>query len=181
MAGPATSCRRYSEACRRSVPYTFLAAKLRRETKGHFPGGENGDYRERWEPDFPTGLSFSTARRERPDDLSHVKKTLSPGVPVHPPHSIFRCLRAVACLQRGRLACRGSTNNYATAPTSRRLLATISRTAGFVNHKRRKRLIQSSSCKQVSFSGVDATARALQHACRTARRFSWAARQSSAG
>jgi hypothetical protein len=114
-AGTATFCRRYSEACRRLVPYTFLAATLGGRQRAISPSGENGDYRERREPDFPTGLSFSTARRERSDDLSHIKKTLNPGVPVHPRHSIFRCLRAAACLQRGRLACRGSTNTMATA------------------------------------------------------------------
>src|ERR1035437_6524006 len=63
---------------------------------------------ERLLTDSPTGPSFSTARRERSEDLSHVRETLNPGVPGHPPHSIFGCLRAVACLPRGRLAYRGS-------------------------------------------------------------------------
>jgi hypothetical protein len=35
-------------------------------------------------PDFPTGLSFSTAHRERFGNLSHLRKTLNPGVPVLP-------------------------------------------------------------------------------------------------
>jgi hypothetical protein len=66
------------------------------------------NYRKRLLTDSPTGPSFSTARRKRSEDLSHIRETLNPGVPGHPPHSIFRCLRAVACLPRGRLAYRGS-------------------------------------------------------------------------
>jgi hypothetical protein len=66
------------------------------------------NYRKRLLTDSPTGPSFSTARRERSEDLSHIRETLIPGVPGHPPHSIFGCLRAVACLPRGRLAYRGS-------------------------------------------------------------------------
>ena len=66
------------------------------------------NYRERLLTDSPTGPSFSTARRERSEDLSHIRETLNPGVPGHPPHSIFGCLRAMACLPRGRLAYRGS-------------------------------------------------------------------------
>ena len=66
------------------------------------------NYRKRLLTDSPTGPSFSTARRKSSEDLSHIRETLNPGVPGHPPHSIFRCLRAVACLPRGRLAYRGS-------------------------------------------------------------------------
>ncbi len=33
---------------------------------------------------FPTRPSFSTAHRKRPFDLSHLRKTLKPGVPVLP-------------------------------------------------------------------------------------------------
>ena len=66
------------------------------------------NYRERLLTDSPTGPSFSTARRERSENLSHIRETLIPGVPGHPPHSIFGCLRAVAYLPRGRLAYRGS-------------------------------------------------------------------------
>jgi hypothetical protein len=66
------------------------------------------NYRERLLTDSPTGPSFSTARRERSEDLSHVRETLNPGVPGHPLHSIFGCLRVVAYLPRGRLAYRGS-------------------------------------------------------------------------
>src|SRR5208283_5323253 len=63
---------------------------------------------ERLLTDSPTGPSFSTARRKRSEDPSHVRETLNPGVPGHPPHSIFGCLRAVAYVPRGRLAYRGS-------------------------------------------------------------------------
>ena len=38
------------------------------------------NYRERYLTDFPTGPSFSTARRERSEDLSHLRETLNPGV-----------------------------------------------------------------------------------------------------
>jgi hypothetical protein len=38
------------------------------------------NYRERYLTDSPTGPSFSTARRERPEDLSHLRETLNPGV-----------------------------------------------------------------------------------------------------
>jgi len=39
------------------------------------------NYRERLLTDSPTGPSFSTARRERSSDLSHIRETLNPGVP----------------------------------------------------------------------------------------------------
>ena len=44
------------------------------------------NYRERYLTDSPTGLSFSTARRERSrptycEDRSHLRETLNPGVP----------------------------------------------------------------------------------------------------
>src|SRR5450759_5119495 len=42
------------------------------------------NYRERLLTDSPTGPSFSTARRERSEDLSHIRETLNPGVPGHP-------------------------------------------------------------------------------------------------
>ncbi len=42
--------------------------------------------RERLLTDFPTGPSFSTTRRERSEDLSHIRETLNPGIPAHPPH-----------------------------------------------------------------------------------------------
>jgi hypothetical protein len=102
-----------------SIYLSGSGLKLRRETKTPFPPAKrNGDYRERLQPDSPTGLSFSTARRERSEDLSHIRKTLNPGVPGHPPHSIFRCLRAVACLPRGRLAYRGSTASGSRTPAA---------------------------------------------------------------
>jgi hypothetical protein len=66
------------------------------------------NYRERYLTDSPTGLSFSTVRRRGLWDLSHIRETLNPRIPGHPPHSIFRCLRAVAYLPHGRLAYRGS-------------------------------------------------------------------------
>jgi hypothetical protein len=42
------------------------------------------NYRERLLTDSPTGPSFSTARRERSGDLSHVRETLNPGIPGRP-------------------------------------------------------------------------------------------------
>ena len=39
---------------------------------------------ERLLTDSPTGPSFSTARRERSDDLSHIRETLNPGIPGPP-------------------------------------------------------------------------------------------------
>src|SRR5579872_4157185 len=42
------------------------------------------NYRERLLTDSPTGPSFSTARRERSEDLSHIRETLNPGVPGPP-------------------------------------------------------------------------------------------------
>ena len=47
------------------------------------------NYRERYLTDSPTGLSFSTARRKRSEDLSHVRKTLNPGVPGLPCRTSF--------------------------------------------------------------------------------------------
>jgi len=48
------------------------------------PQRKNGQCLEGFQPDSPTGLSFSTAYRERSGDLSHLRKTLNPGVPVLP-------------------------------------------------------------------------------------------------
>jgi hypothetical protein len=49
------------------------------------PGAEEmANYRERLLTDSPTGPSFSTARRERSEDLSHIRETLNPGVPGQP-------------------------------------------------------------------------------------------------
>jgi hypothetical protein len=45
-------------------------------------------------------------------DLSHVKKTLSPGVPVLPSYAISGCRWAVACVLRGSLAYRGPILGY---------------------------------------------------------------------
>jgi hypothetical protein len=39
---------------------------------------------ERLLTDSPTGPSFSTARRKRSEDLSHIRETLNPGVPGPP-------------------------------------------------------------------------------------------------
>lgn len=52
------------------------------------------NYRERYLTDSPTGLSFSTARRKRSRrkssyDLSHIRKTLNPGVPGLPCRTSF--------------------------------------------------------------------------------------------
>jgi hypothetical protein len=66
------------------------------------------NYRKRLLTDSPTGPSFSTARRERSHDLSHIRETLNPGVPGNTLTNIFRRRRAVAYLPRGRLAYRGS-------------------------------------------------------------------------
>ena len=60
--------------------------------------GEMADY-QKMAGGFPTGLSFSTARRRDLWSLSHVGETLNPRISVHPPSSIFRRRRAVACLQ----------------------------------------------------------------------------------
>ena len=76
------------------------------------------NYRERSLTDSPTGPSFSTARRERSENLSHIRKTLNPGVPGLP-LNIFRRFRAMACLPRGRLAYRGSIQLKATRPFTR--------------------------------------------------------------
>jgi hypothetical protein len=56
----------YSEAGRRYGPYTNPGdgRKLRQEMKRPFPSKRrNGRLPKRWLTDFPTGLSFSTARR----------------------------------------------------------------------------------------------------------------------
>ena len=59
--------------------------------------------------DILTRPSFSTARRERPSDLSHLRQTLNPGMPVLPfPSASLDADWAVACVSRGRLAYRGS-------------------------------------------------------------------------
>ena len=52
------------------------------------------NYRKRYLTDSPTGLSFSTARRERSrpncnGDLSHLRKTLNPGIPGLPCRTSF--------------------------------------------------------------------------------------------
>jgi len=47
------------------------------------------NYRERLLTDSPTGPSFSTARRKRSHDLSHVRETLNPGVPGRPWRTSF--------------------------------------------------------------------------------------------
>jgi hypothetical protein len=57
---------------------------------------------------FPTRPSFSTAHRKRPINLSHLRKTLKPGVPVLPFPGIFGRRWAVASVSRGSLAYRGS-------------------------------------------------------------------------
>src|ERR1019366_8574698 len=91
------------------IPFWRRVLSSGGKQKNHFPRAEEmANYRERLLTDSPTGPSFSTARRERSCDLSHVRETLKPGIPGHPPHSIFGCLRAVAYLPRGRLAYRGS-------------------------------------------------------------------------
>ena len=69
-------------------------------------------------PDSPTGPSFSTARRQRSQDLSHIRMTLNPGNPGLP-LNIFRRFRAMACVPRGRLAYRGSIQLKATRPFAR--------------------------------------------------------------
>ena len=56
---------------------------------------------------FPTRPSFSTAHRKRSFGLSHIRKTLSPGVPVVPLTSFFGSRWAVAYVLRGSLAYRG--------------------------------------------------------------------------
>jgi hypothetical protein len=48
------------------------------------PQRRNGSMPGRYQPDSPTGLSFSTAYLRGPEDLSHLRKTLNPGVPVLP-------------------------------------------------------------------------------------------------
>lgn len=76
----------YWEVDRRWVPYAFLetSSELRRE-KNHFPRAEEmANYRKRLLTDSPTGPSFSTARRERSEDLSHIRETLNSGVPGPP-------------------------------------------------------------------------------------------------
>src|ERR1022692_1579815 len=101
------------------IPFWRQARSSGGKQKSHFLRAEEmANYRERLLTDSPTGQSFSTARRERSYDLSHVRETLNPGIPGHPPHSIFRCLRAVACLPRGRLAYRGSMQIRWTRPKS---------------------------------------------------------------
>jgi hypothetical protein len=103
------------------IPFWRRVRSSEGKQKSHFPRAEEmANYRERLLTDSPTGPSFSTARRERSHDLSHVRETLNPGVPGHPPHSIFRCLRAVACLPRGRLAYRGSMQIGWTQPKTLR-------------------------------------------------------------
>ena len=100
----------------------FLQASEAQEgnEKDHFPrSGEMArSIKILLRPDSPTGPSFSTARRQRSEDLSHLRKTLNPGIPGLP-LNIFRRFRAMACLPRGRLAYRGSIQLKATRPFTR--------------------------------------------------------------
>ena len=100
----------------------FLQASEAQEgnEKDHFPqSGEMArSIKILLRPDSPTGPSFSTARRQRSEDLSHLRKTLNPGIPGLP-LNIFRRFRAMACLPRGRLAYRGSIQLKATRPFAR--------------------------------------------------------------
>jgi hypothetical protein len=117
------SARSDPKDCRRCLSYTFL--KVRRNTrkgnqKSPSPGdGERANTEDRLqkplvrtdfpEPDIPTRPSFSTARRERSLNLSHLRQTLNPGMPVLPiPPASLDTGWAVACVSRGRLAYRGS-------------------------------------------------------------------------
>ena len=100
----------------------FLQASEAQEgnEKDHFPrSGEMArSIKILLRPDSPTGPSFSTARRQRSEDLSHLRKTLNPGIPGLP-LNIFRRFRAMACLPRGRLAYLGSIQLKATGPFAR--------------------------------------------------------------
>src|ERR1019366_6930229 len=83
--------RRFSRRTGRLIVVRFHIPFWRRvrssggKQKSHFPRAEEmANYRERLLTDSPTGPSFSTARRERSCDLSHVRETLNPGVPGNP-------------------------------------------------------------------------------------------------
>jgi len=114
----------YSEACRLDpeCSYAFLEAKgwkqgssgraislaWRKELAEDSLRPPHGGCRETYNL-FPTRPSFSTAHRKRSKNLSHIRKTLKPGVPVLPVTAgIFRHSWAVAFVLRGSLAYRGS-------------------------------------------------------------------------
>src|ERR1035437_3732930 len=72
------------------IPFWRRVRSSRREQKSHSPGAEEmANYRERLLTDSPTGPSFSTARRERSENLSHIRETLNPGGPRRPRRTSF--------------------------------------------------------------------------------------------
>jgi len=80
---------------------------LEGKQKDHFPqSGEMADY-QAMAGGFPTGLSFSTARRRGLSASATLGKPLTRESLVTLTR-IFRRRRAVAFMPRGRLACRGS-------------------------------------------------------------------------